>query len=132
MSQSVSVMAALRPTRSANAPITRAAQPAVHLVAPLGEALRDEVARDEFFEAQFGMRVDLVAQCDHLFFDRGDCGRDSHRVHGIARWSAWLRGAVCRFPLRPNAFWNASRRRFMPVRLLLILSAGGSITRLSC
>ncbi|MNT17612.1 hypothetical protein D3C72_1527700 [compost metagenome] len=43
-----------------------AAQPALHVIAPLRQALRHQVAGAEFLEAEFGMAVDVPADRDEL------------------------------------------------------------------
>jgi len=61
---------------SARKPMRRAAQPAMHVVAPLGEQLRDECARGRFLEREFRVRVDTAAHVDEFGRDGGDAGND--------------------------------------------------------
>ena len=65
-----------------------AAQAALHLVAPGGQALGHQVAGGVFLEGQLRMLVDVVAQADHLGQDQGDLRAQGVHVHGVPGWAA--------------------------------------------
>ena len=61
-----------------------AAQAAVHLVAPGGQALGHQVAGGMLLEGQFGVLVDVVAQAHHLGQDGGDLLAQGVHVHATS------------------------------------------------